>query len=411
MISNTVSSPVSIVVLCLACLLGAFGVAGAASITGSVENGTTGTVVADAEVSLVNPSAGMKTEQTVFAAYGRYSFENVAPGTYLVQCSHNGVSYRQSAQLTGDQDIEVKLNVFDAAQSWDGVRVEVPHFTAKLQGDHLTIERVYDIFNESRPPKTVAGEGAWFQFQVPDDLHGFHTLYASYDGVPVERQPVDAGDGKSMRVEYPVRPGLTRMAMSYEVGYHDSAYEFNEAVYYDTDRFTVFSTDSHMSVTSSSHTLTRGEGANGVPLWTIANLKKGDVINLRFSGGHAQPAAAGGPKPTIVVIPDHTKTLSILIMIILGLALLAFFSVASREQHTSGAQAEQLEKFRQVLITRLARLDDVYESGAIPGGAYHSKRQELKNQIASLMMHIKRTSGKNRGRRKNGSREKRSSNA
>jgi hypothetical protein len=47
-----------------------------------------------------------------------------------------------------------------------------------------------------------------------------------------------------------------------------------------------------------------------------------------------------------------------------------------------------LSQYRDVLIERLAKLDDLRETGAIPAGAYQAKRMELKNQLASLIIRL-----------------------
>ena len=193
-----------------------------------------------------------------------------------------------------------------------------------------------------------------------------------------------------------IRPGLTRIAMSYEVGYHESAYLLNEVLLFNIDQFTVFATDLNMSVSSSSHTMTQGDGAHSAVSWVIDNMKQGETLSIQFSGGTAQQAS-GGAQPVVSTIPNNTEGLSILMMIILGLALLAFIAVASRDQSDSGTRAKQLEDHRQLLVRRLARLDDVHESGAVPGAAYHETRLELKNQVASVVLQLNKLSGRRKG--------------
>jgi hypothetical protein len=371
--------------------------ADSATVTGTVKNGTTGKYQTDAEVSLVNPAAGMKTEKTTRAADGRYSFENVDPGMYLVQSSYQGVTYRYSVQVAGNGRMDVDVTVYDATEDWSGIRVVVPHFTATRQGDHLTIERVYDIYNESSPPVTAAGENGYFRFPVPGDMHEFHALYASYEGIPIERQPVETADKSALRVDFPIRPGLTRIAMSYEVGYQDSAYLLNEVLLYDIDQFTVFATDPDMSISSPSHTMREGDGTHSAVSWVIENLKKGETLSIQFTGGTVKQASASGAQPVVSTVPNNTEGLSILMMTILGLALLAFVAVASREQSDIGARVKQLEEHRQLLVRRMARLDDVHESGAIPGAAYQTKRMELKNQVASVVLQLNKLSGRRKG--------------
>jgi hypothetical protein len=156
--------------------------------------------------------------------------------------------------------------------------------------------------------------------------------------------------------------------------------------------------------------MTQGEGAHSAVSWGIENMKQGELLSIQFSGGSVQQAASGGAQPVVSTIPNNTESLSILMMIILGLALLAFIAVASREQSDSSVQAQQLEDHRGLLVRRLARLDDVHESGAVPGAAYHAKRQELKNQVASVVIQLSKLSGRRKGGRSGSGSEKRSNN-
>ena len=90
----------------------------------------------------------------------------------------------------------------------------------------------------------------------------------------------------------------------------------------------------------------------------------------------------------VIVVPNDAENLSLVLMVILLLALVAFTSIAVREPRIDGAEALRLQEYREVLVRRLARLDDLHETGAIPGAAYQAKRAEIKNRIASIMFRL-----------------------
>jgi hypothetical protein len=163
----------------------------------------------------------------------------------------------------------------------------------------------------------------------------------------------------------------------------------DETLQYDIDGFTIFATDAEMSVASSSHDLTQGEGPHAGVSWDIGGLKKGDVLNLSFRGGVGQESASsGGAQPSVIVVPNETENLSLVLMVILLLALVAFTGIAVREPRVAGAEALRLSQHRNLLIQRLAKLDDLNATGAIPSAAYHAKRAELKTQVASLTFRL-----------------------
>jgi hypothetical protein len=398
MISKGISTPIKLLVIFFAGLMLVSGAARAETVNGTVNNGTSGTAVADAEVLIINPSAGMAPVQTVKAVGGRFTVENLDAGVYIARASYGGVTYNHNFQIPatgGSEPVEVAIVVYEPTTSWGGVRIVVPHFTAARHADHLVIERVYDIYNESNPPRTVTGEDGSFRFPLPGDMHSLNGFVVSYSGIPIERQPLETGEAGVWSVDYPIRPGVTRVGMAYTLPYDSVSYTMNEKIHYDIESITIFATDVDMTIHSHSHELAQVEGPHASVSWAINGLKKGQELNLHFQGGADQQVAAagGGSQPAISVVPNSADSLSTLMMAILLLALMAFAGIALREPHAVGAEALHLKEYRDVLVGRLAKLDDLNQTGAIPAAAYQSKRAELKNQIASLMYRLNASGG------------------
>ena len=390
MSSQIIISAIAVTALAAMSALLLPGTAHAVSIHGAVVNGTTGAADVTATVAIINPASGMAPIHTVEAANGKFSVDRLDPGMYMARVDYGGVTYNKPFQIVGDEHANVAVTVYETTNSWEGVKVVVPHFTAARHGDHLVIERVYDIYNESQPPRTIAGDNAFFRFPLPEEMHNFSGLYVQYGEVPIEREPMETDEESVYRVDYPIRPGLTRVVMSYTAEYDTGAVAINEKLLYDIEGFTIFATDAEMAIASSSHDLAQGEGPHAGVSWDINGLERGDVLNLSFSGGvnQEQAAAAGGGQHTVIVVPNEAENLSLVLMVILLLALVAFTGIAMREPLVDGSEALRLSQHRKMLIHRLAKLDDLHETGAIPSAAYHAKRTELKNQVASLTFRL-----------------------
>jgi hypothetical protein len=353
------------------------------TVQGTVVNRSTGARNVSAPVSVIDPSAGMTPLYTVQATNGEFSIGDLDAGAYLARVDYEGVTYNWPFQIAENEQATIEITVYDTTSSWEGTRIAVPHFTATRHDDHLVIERVYDVYNERQPPRTIAGDGGYFRFPLPEQMHSFNGMYVQHDEVPVERQPVETDEAGVYRLDYPIRPGLTRVAMSYTVAYDSAAVSLNEKLLYDIESFTIFATDPDMQITSTTNDLIPEEGPHEGVSWHIDGLKKGEVLNLSFRGGSSQETASGG-EGDIIVVPNQAEGLSLVLMLILLLALAAFTAIAAREPRMSGPESLRLAEYRNVLIRRLAKLDDLYETGAIPSAAYRAKRAELKNQVASL---------------------------
>jgi len=378
----------------------AAGSVGAVSIHGSVVNGTTGQADVAADVAIINPAAGMAPIHTAKAAGGKFSIDKLDPGVYIARLTYRDVTYNQQFQIVGDEHADVAITVYEPTTSWEGVRIVVPHFTAARHGDHLQIERVYDIYNESVPPRTIVGDDAYFRFALPAQMHNFDGMYVQYGEVPVDRQPTETGEEGVYRLDYPIRPGLTRVVMAYTTEYEAGSVSLDERIQHDIESLKIFATDSEMTIASSSHDLVTEEGAHAGVSWDINDLKKGTALNLAFSGGSSQPEPAANQQSMVIVVPNDAERLSMLLMAVLLLAMVAFVVIAIKEPRIAGTEALHLGEYRDVLLARLAKLDDVHETGAIPAAAYHAKRAEIKNQVASLIYRL--NSG---GRRAGGSKK------
>jgi len=388
MLSPRFRSAITIAAAAVTLVVPLLGTASGISVHGAVVNGTTGTADVTAVVSVIDPSAGMEPIHTVQATNGKFEIDKLDPGTYMARVDYEDVTYNTTFQIVGDEHASVTLTVYETTTSWDGVKVVVPHFTAARHGDHLVIERVYDIHNETQPPRTVTGEAGFFRFPLPDEMHNFSGLYVQYGEVPIEREPIETDEERVYKVDYPIRPGLTRVVMSYTAAYDTGAVALEEKLQYDIESFTIFATDREMEIASSSHELGTEDGPHAGVSWEIDGLKTGQVLNLSFRGGTSQESSVGRSQRMVIVVPNDTEGLSLVLMIILLLALFAFTAIAVREPRVDGAEALRLQEYREVLIRRLAKLDDVYETGAIPGAAYWAKRAEIKNQVASLMFRL-----------------------
>ena len=88
-------------------------VVAAQSVTGSV-SGTVkdaaGAAVSGAEVSLVHAQAVLRT--TITGADGKFTFDNVAPGTYAINVAHSGFGqYSSVVQVTPGEKRELSLEL------------------------------------------------------------------------------------------------------------------------------------------------------------------------------------------------------------------------------------------------------------------------------------------------------------
>jgi hypothetical protein len=219
----------------LAILLIATG-AHAATLTGTVTNGTTNKPSAGDEVILIKLAAGM--EEAAHAktdSQGKFtlSFDDEnAP--HLVRVVHQGVTYHQPAP-PGTQSIEVK--VYDAAKKVDGVNAVADLMYLQAGKGDLAIMRLFAVDNTSQPPRTQMSDAA-FEFNAPENAEIDEGQAQTAGGQWVNTTPVPQKIKGRYAFVFPLRPGQTQFRVTYHLTY-GGKYTVNPQELYPLQHFVV----------------------------------------------------------------------------------------------------------------------------------------------------------------------------
>jgi hypothetical protein len=378
-------------------------------IHGTIENGTTGSKDVKATVVAVSPSEGMEEVATVQATGGHFELKiEGAGGMYLIRAEYAGVEYSTPVQATGgDQD--VAITVYDTTNSWEGVHIVIPHLAASRQGDHLHIEQMYEITNETSPPKAIVDKGGAFHVYLPAEMDTLTNSFVSSLGVPIERDPEPTDVPGIYQIDYPIRPGETRIGFSYTVPYASGTYTLHQKFLHDIQHLSLFAVDPAMKISSSSHTFEKEEAVHGMTSYTLHNVPANTELVLMFQGGDPnfagihvdgqtgqatdQPQGEDQGGGNVTVVKGAEEQMSIFLMITVLLVLAGVIGMALRDQHDPLNDPKVLRAHYATLVSRLARLDDLHAAEAIPGDAYRATREDLMGRLSALAMHMRTHGG------------------
>jgi len=198
--------------------------ASAQTLTGTVKNSTTGKPSAGDEVVLLKLGGGMEEAgRTKTDARGQFSFKlDDAQAPHLVRAIHQEVTYHRMAP-PGTTSVEVE--VFDAAKKVEGISVVADIFRCEAQGGKLQIVREFGVQNASKPPRTQMNEHN-VEFNIPEgaQIIADSATATTEGGNPLRSAPVPEDDKKlKYSFIFPLRPGLTRFEVAYEMSYTGSA--------------------------------------------------------------------------------------------------------------------------------------------------------------------------------------------
>ena len=205
--------------------------AAAQTLTGTVKNSTTGKPAAGDEVVLLKLGQGMdESGRTKTDAKGQFSFkldDDKAP--HLVRAIHQGVTYHRMAP-PGTTSVEVE--VYDVAKKIDGLEVVADIVRLQVEQGQLVVVRELGVQNTSKPPRTQMNDRN-LEFYISDGAQIIpdSASATTENGNPLKSAPVPEGEKNRYAFIFPLRPGLTRFEVAYQLPYSGSANLDPKSVY------------------------------------------------------------------------------------------------------------------------------------------------------------------------------------
>jgi hypothetical protein len=210
-------------------LLAAF--ASAQTLTGTVKNSTTGRPAAGDEVVMFKLGQGMEESgRTRTDAKGQFSFkldETQAP--HLIRAIHQDVTYHRMAP---PGTTSVAIEVYDVAKKVDGIQVVADIMRVQTAQGQIAVTREFGVQNSSSPPRTQMNERN-LEFYVPDGAQVIDdsATATTEGGNPLKSAPVPEGEKNRYSFIFPLRPGLTRFEVTYQLPYSGSANVDPKSIY------------------------------------------------------------------------------------------------------------------------------------------------------------------------------------
>jgi hypothetical protein len=209
--------------------------ASAATITGTVTNGTNHTPAAGDTVTLIGLDQRMQElAKTTTDSQGHFSIDSPDPGMHLIRIDHQGAAYFQPAPPNTPN---VNAQVYDVAALVAGVNTVADVMRVETDGQGLRVTQSFFIKNDSNPPRTQFSKRS-YEFYLPADAQIEGSAAMAPGGMPVQSSPVPLGDKGHYAFLFPLRPGMTQFQLSYHLPYSGSL-AFEQRFANATDSFVV----------------------------------------------------------------------------------------------------------------------------------------------------------------------------
>lgn len=187
------------------------------AVDGVVVNATTGKPQFGVAINLVQPSQNgmVQLGNTTTDAQGQFKIDKqIPPGPGLLQATYEGSTYNQII-TPGMATTGVQLKVYDSTKK-AGIARTVEHLILLEPGaDRLRISETFVLGNDSNLTYNDPAKGS-IQFFLPPATDGnAQVIITAPGGMPIPRPAVKTATAGIYKVDYPVKPGETRMDVSY----------------------------------------------------------------------------------------------------------------------------------------------------------------------------------------------------
>jgi len=191
--------------------------ASAASLTGTVTNGTTNKPSAGDEVILIKLASGMEEAgHTKADAQGKFNFNlDEANVPHLVRVIHQAVTYHQ---MTPPGTTSISVQVYDVGKKIEGVKAVADLMYLQGSKGQLGITRVFAVDNTSSPPRTQLND-ANFEFYAPENADIDDAQAQTAGGQPIRVSPTPQTEKARYAIAFPLRPGKTEFQVTYHLAY------------------------------------------------------------------------------------------------------------------------------------------------------------------------------------------------
>ncbi len=196
--------------------------AAAQTLTGTVNDSTTGKPSGGDEVIVFSLGRDVKQSgRTNTDPRGRFSVKlDNARTRHLVRAIHQGFAYHR---IVPAGTTSVAIDVYDVAKKVNGIGLVADIMRIQAANGQITVTRAFGVRNTSNPPRIQMNERN-LEFYIPDGGHIVENSGTAIieNGPPMKFAPVAEGEKNRYSFVSPLRPGLTRFEVTYQLPYSGS---------------------------------------------------------------------------------------------------------------------------------------------------------------------------------------------
>lgn len=327
----------------------------AATVSGSVHNGTNNSAAAGVDVVLISLQNDMTTvANTKTDASGRYSMDYAQAGQMpmLVRAIYKGVNFHG---MLPPGKTSADIEVFEPDSNVKTVQFPARLVAFQPQENSLLVGEEYEVQNQSAPPKAYFNAQGDFEFQIPDGAQISDVSAQGPEGMPVTQGTINKGKNH-YAIAFAFRPGMSMVRISFQVPYAGNQTTVHLPSDFGDQRVMFLAPP---SVTLSSPGFSSQGTDQGMAVYGRDSVPAGTVLDVSVSGtapppDGQQPATGQVADPNanghvdqqpVVAVPPRVDSLKWALlagfgaMFLLGMAYLWKRPVAAMTAPANGSSA------------------------------------------------------------------------
>jgi len=186
------------------------------AVDGIVLNGTTKKPQPGVAINLVQPTAkGMQQlGKTTSGADGKFVIDKeIPPGPGLLQATYQGATYNQILTPVSPKS-GVELTVYEATNKAGSVRATEHMILLEPDATAMRVTEMFIMKNDTSLTFNDPVKGS-VQYYLPPTAKDAKAVITAPGGMPITRPAVKTAKAGIYKVDYPVKPGETRIDINY----------------------------------------------------------------------------------------------------------------------------------------------------------------------------------------------------
>ena len=208
---------------------------------------------------------------------------------WLLRSIYRGVNYNLT--VTPDQNLAapVKLMIYEPTDKFQGIKVSLPLMLAQASGNSLFVQQQYLLMNETVPKKTLVLPGGTFLFDTPSTelVSELSVSVVGVAGIPLPQNPSRRKEGGYV-VNYPMKPGLNEIRISYKVNFPTNQREFKHRLFYGAEKTKVLILPANLQVSGQGLKPAGPDSRTQSASYELASVGKDANLAIKISGDAPQ---------------------------------------------------------------------------------------------------------------------------